>query len=447
MSSLSEVTDTTLGEQDPDGFATSSDLGLAGPVFSIDAAIELGFSDPGRLWITAGARHWRLDRGHTLAQLTEHRGPIALQRPIRTRCQDQTETEAPAVARGQLVFRPLPPCRPSDRAGLRIPRERPAPRACGLGSLPALAPSLTTRRPTGVRADASVQLVRRGGWGADASSGPVHSLGVEAEVEVLASVTLGFDPQAKARAGLARWQLIQRAHAVGLAAARTCTLAVGSPPSSESPPTSPDSPPTDTTPVPNDRVFSSSGARSSKVEDGPQTRQDPGDIVQAALSASPGPSLEQAQAAALARAGLDPEAPRRWRRRARVAAVLPTFTTQYDHRLDRGWTLDREVGNPDALRDDGQSQDTLRFKATWSLDRLIYSPEELRIARAHLDLEDWRTRVSAEVTALYVERLGLLTATALAPAPDIEEALTRALRLRELEGLLAALTGLEFSRS
>jgi hypothetical protein len=159
----------------------------------------------------------------------------------------------------------------------------------------------------------------------------------------------------------------------------------------------------------------------------------------------PAPSLQATQDAALRRAGVDAAAAARWLRHARVAAALPTLSVQYDQRLDRGWVLDREVGEADALRTDAGNQAVVRAKATWELDRLIFAPDELRAARAAIDLADLRERVLVEITALYFERQRLLVERELAPAADFDTALAAALRLREVEGLLTGLTGLEFA--
>ena len=170
-------------------------------------------------------------------------------------------------------------------------------------------------------------------------------------------------------------------------------------------------------------------------------------LIDAAFAQLPaGPSLRETQDAALRQAGVDPRAGTRWIRRARVAAALPTISVQVDHRLDQGWTLDREVGEADALRNDAGNQSVVRAKATWELDRLIYAPDELRAARAALDLADFRERVLVQVTQLYYERQRLLVERELAPPTDMSAAIAASLRLREVEGLLAGLTGLDFTQ-
>jgi hypothetical protein len=192
---------------------------------------------------------------------------------------------------------------------------------------------------------------------------------------------------------------------------------------------------------------------------GPDRAQAPGETTDEAPPPAPrlvdaaiarvavGPSLREVQDAALRRAGFDPGLAARWLRRARVAAALPTVSVQYDQRLDHGWVLDREVGEADALRRDAGSQAVVRAKATWELDRLVFTPDELKAARAALDLADLRERVLVEVTSLYFERLRLLVERELTPPADLDAAIVSAVRVREIEGLLAGLTGLSFDPS
>ncbi len=157
------------------------------------------------------------------------------------------------------------------------------------------------------------------------------------------------------------------------------------------------------------------------------------------------PSLAEVQRAALQQAGVDPTQAGRTLRRARAAAAAPRVSVQFDHRLDQGWVLDQEAGTAAALRNDAGNQSVLRVDASWDLDRLVFSPDELRVTRTNLDLADWRQRVLIEVTQLYFERQRLVLAGRLSPAPDLETAIDQALRVREIEGVLAGLTGLEFA--
>jgi hypothetical protein len=90
----------------------------------------------------------------------------------------------------------------------------------------------------------------------------------------------------------------------------------------------------------------------------------------------------------------------------------------------------------------------LRFGVGWSFDRLVFNPDELRAARAGIDVQEARVRLLLDVTTLYFERARLLLVWHRYVAPEAVEdgTLPRPLlelRLREIEGRLAALTGIE----
>jgi hypothetical protein len=154
------------------------------------------------------------------------------------------------------------------------------------------------------------------------------------------------------------------------------------------------------------------------------------------------PGLGEVQSAAVRHLQLGPGTVRRWLVRARSAAALPTVSAGYDVRFDRGWSLDLEPGVADALQRDVGNVSTLRFKATWELDRTVFAPDELRAARAGLDLLDWRERVLLDVTRLYFERLRLLLERELGLASDPAGRVALEIRVREIEGVLSGLTGI-----
>jgi hypothetical protein len=245
----------------------------------------------------------------------------------------------------------------------------------------------------------------------------------------------------------------------GPALALVCALVLGAPPEPPAPTVSgspvgpPASPPTDPpagSPAVPPAVPPAGPPAGSPADPPPDVGPDAHAQVRAAIAKlPPGPTLAEVQAAALAHAGIDARVSARWLARARRSAALPTITVQYDRRFDRGWTLDQEVGDPDSLRSDAGNQDTLRTKATWELDRLVFSPEELRAARATLDVADFRERLLVEVTRLYFERERLLIERALASERgdpvELADALDLELHLREIEGVLTGLTGLGFS--
>lgn len=158
------------------------------------------------------------------------------------------------------------------------------------------------------------------------------------------------------------------------------------------------------------------------------------------------PSVAQVQEAALRRATLAPRSAQRWLRRARAAALLPEIQAGVDLRSDQGWKLDQAADDGDALSQDLGAARNIQLRASWDLDRLIFNPDELRAARAALDLADVRERLLLRVTQLYFERHQLLLEIASLPARDGREAIARQVRLLEVEAVLVGLTGLRFPR-
>ncbi len=159
----------------------------------------------------------------------------------------------------------------------------------------------------------------------------------------------------------------------------------------------------------------------------------------AALIAATTPPIEELQDAALRRSTVDPRTTRRWLRRARAAAALPSLRGELDLRRDEAWQLDQEAGDADELSQDSGAGQVIRVRVAWQLDRLIFDPNELRAARAAVDMAMAREQVLLRVTQLYFERLQLLIELS---AADPTKALQMQLRIREIEALLYGLCGL-----
>jgi hypothetical protein len=173
---------------------------------------------------------------------------------------------------------------------------------------------------------------------------------------------------------------------------------------------------------------------------------DPALLARALAGLPTRPSVAEVQDAALRRATLSPRTAERWLRRARAAAILPGVTAEYGLRSDQGWQLDQAAGDGDELSQDLGAGRVVQVRATWDLDRLIFNADELRAARAALDLAEVRERLLIRVTQLYFERQQLLLEIASLPARDGHEAIGRHVRLAEVEAVLTGLTGLRFTR-
>jgi len=173
---------------------------------------------------------------------------------------------------------------------------------------------------------------------------------------------------------------------------------------------------------------------------------DPALLARALAQLPSKPGVAEVQAAALRRATLAPKTAQRWLRRARAAAILPTVTGEVGMRTDQGWQLDQAAGDGDELSQDLGAGRVMQVRASWDLDRLIFNADELRAARAALDLADVRERLLVRVTQLYFERQQLLLEIATLPARDGHEAVGRHVRLAEVEAVLTGLTGLALPR-
>jgi len=151
------------------------------------------------------------------------------------------------------------------------------------------------------------------------------------------------------------------------------------------------------------------------------------------------PTVEELQDAALRRATVDPRTSRRWLVRARAAAALPSLRGELDIRRDQAWQLDQEAGDADALSQDSGVGQIIRVRVGWELDRLIFDPNELRAARAAVDMAMAREQVLIRVTQLYFERIQLLLERATSGPPGV---LAQEIRIREIEAVLFGLSGL-----
>ncbi|MCA9663201.1 MAG: hypothetical protein KC486_33015, partial [Myxococcales bacterium] len=133
-------------------------------------------------------------------------------------------------------------------------------------------------------------------------------------------------------------------------------------------------------------------------------------------------------------------ASRRWLARARAAAALPSVRGELDLRRDQAWQLDQEAGVADELSQDNGAGQVIRVRVAWELDRLIFDPNELRAARAAVDMAMAREQLLLRLTQLYFERIQLLAELA-GDAPPAD-ALSLEIRVREIEAVLYGLSGL-----
>lgn len=148
------------------------------------------------------------------------------------------------------------------------------------------------------------------------------------------------------------------------------------------------------------------------------------------------PTVRETVAAALKYAGLARGGETSMRRRARLAAALPTLTL----RVSRSTKWDETEEDARVVGDVGQDL-VLEARATWRLDRLVFDGAELRIASLAQQRARARASLSAQTTTLYYKRRAAQLDAVWHPAETVEEEMQRDLALEELTAQLDALTG------
>jgi len=148
------------------------------------------------------------------------------------------------------------------------------------------------------------------------------------------------------------------------------------------------------------------------------------------------PTVREAVTAALRYAGLSRGGEAGMRRRARLAAVLPTLTLRVSRQTE--WDETEE----DARVIGDVSQDlVLEARATWRLDRLLFDGGELRIASLAQQRARARASVASQTTSLYYKRRATQLEAVWHPAETFEAQAQRDLLLEEMTAQLDALTG------
>lgn len=148
------------------------------------------------------------------------------------------------------------------------------------------------------------------------------------------------------------------------------------------------------------------------------------------------PTVRDTVDAALRYAGLSRGGEASLRRRARLAAALPTLTL----RATRKTEWDETEADARVVGDVGQEL-VLEARATWRLDRLVFDGGELRIASLAQQRARARASVASQTTALYYQRREAQLDALWHPPETLEEAARRDLVLEELTAQLDALTG------
>lgn len=153
------------------------------------------------------------------------------------------------------------------------------------------------------------------------------------------------------------------------------------------------------------------------------------------------PSILQVQKAAACYAEVPPEKIARWRKLARIKALLPRLTIDLDRDRDR--TVASATSGGKTTFSIGPEDESLSVgvSLTWDLGELIWNPDQISIdSRSRLTVR-LRREILEEVTELFYERKRLLAEFKANPTEDGILQRERQLRVEELTARLDALTG------
>ncbi len=159
------------------------------------------------------------------------------------------------------------------------------------------------------------------------------------------------------------------------------------------------------------------------------------------VAAAREPDVEAVQRAAEARAAASPSDGESWRRRARIAGMLPKLVAEYRHDdkvlraagVSSGEEMDYIRAQPD---------DVIVVRLDWSLDGLVFGRSELAAAAAAESAASRRLAAAERATKLYYQRLKLRLALAEQPPATARERAEVEIELASVTAQLHALTGL-----
>lgn len=152
------------------------------------------------------------------------------------------------------------------------------------------------------------------------------------------------------------------------------------------------------------------------------------------------PTIQEVQQAALIYGEVvAPEQIKNLRRSARMAALLPDVSLDYDRTIQEG-------GTGSHFGDFAIGPRAWGCSLSWDIGDLVFN-EQLRLIDSNTRLAvQLRDDILTEITRLYYERRKLQTENILTPPKNAQENLTRQLRLEELTANIDGLTGGFFSR-
>jgi len=139
-------------------------------------------------------------------------------------------------------------------------------------------------------------------------------------------------------------------------------------------------------------------------------------VIVAEANESGEPDIVEIQRVALEYHNIERDEVSRWKKRARLSALLPRFQVSYDRRIKNdvdinisenvyvgssGVTVGPEDGT---YAQNANSDQNVGVRAVWYLNELIFNPEQLDISRESRSLMHERQALMAELNKHYYER-------------------------------------------
>ncbi|MFH0840104.1 MAG: YCF48-related protein [Candidatus Omnitrophota bacterium] len=158
------------------------------------------------------------------------------------------------------------------------------------------------------------------------------------------------------------------------------------------------------------------------------------------------PSFRQVQEAAIVYAEVHPNKIAKWRRDAKMKALLPTLSVGMDR--DSSQDVHWDAGsNPDMLIVGPYYDDTgWDIRCSWDLGGLIWNDDQTSIDTRSKLMVELRNDIIDEVTRLYFERRRLQVELMQSPPKDERKLMEKELRIQELTANIDGITGGYFSR-
>jgi len=157
------------------------------------------------------------------------------------------------------------------------------------------------------------------------------------------------------------------------------------------------------------------------------------------------PSIQEIQNQAMKYAEVEPKKIARWRKRAMLAAFMPSLSLDYDKSV-YGSSSTRTSTDPLQYGTTLVGPRDWGLSLSWDLSELVWNPDQTSIDSRSKLMVELREDILDEVTRLYFERRRLQTELLISPPEEANDRLDKALRLDELTASIDALTGCYLSK-